>query len=138
MSPMCNLKRSPDGHLIGRPKTKPSVFFSRGFARVEHTFLEKVSLVRSYVFCSHGFSGLQDLLSIELSYERKATLENFRMVVLSAVPNSNRNFGEFAIEGFNRSHRGTEVISPAAGKSFACRGSRVTLSSLRALLPNLK
>jgi hypothetical protein len=46
------------------------------------------------------------------------------------------SFGGFAID---RSHRGTEVISsPAAREKLCLQGSRVTLSSLRALLPNLK
>jgi hypothetical protein len=49
----------------------------------------------------------------------KSNLRKLRMVVLSASQTPNRNFGEFAIEGFNRSHRGTEVISsPAAGKAL--------------------
>jgi hypothetical protein len=58
-----------DGHLIGRLKHQTVSFFLARFraVRVGHSFLQisaKSSLVRSYVFCSHGFSGLQDLLSI--------------------------------------------------------------------------
>jgi hypothetical protein len=92
---MCGLKRSPDdGHLIGRQNLTNS-FFSQVSLLIPlpvYSFLQfsRSSLVRSYVLLS-WLSGLQVLLaSIELSYDREATL-NFRMVVLSAVPNSKSN-----------------------------------------------
>jgi hypothetical protein len=85
-------------------KTPNRQFFLARFRalRVDDSFLEisaKSSLVRRYVFCSHGFSGLQDLLSIELSYEpekQPRKLPDGRVVgspKLKIVI-----FGEFAIE----------------------------------------
>jgi hypothetical protein len=79
MSPVCNLKRS-DGHLIGRPKHQTVSFFCpRGFARyaLDIVFLKfQGSLVRSYVLLM-AFRATGSIIYIELSYERKATLENF-------------------------------------------------------------
>jgi hypothetical protein len=115
MSPVQATSTVSDGHSSADQTPNRQFFFlSARFRaiRVGHSFLSKRRVKFEVMFCSHGFSGLRDLLSI-LSYliTRKSTLENFRMVVLSAVPNPNRKLGVITSFQGLRSRDSTDPIA---------------------------
>jgi hypothetical protein len=107
-----------DGHLIGR--LKPNRQFFRAVSRIEHwtiyiLFLKftESSLVRRYVFCSHGFSGLRIYVIGYLMNPKS----NLRKLPDGRVVGSQTQIVKFW-DSRDRSHRGTEVIAGCLG-SFA-------------------